>query len=1173
MERGVQEPEAVESLIAVANRDASAELEVKLLAGRIQTRDVIDRLQAAIEAISDGSPTEEHRLTYSFPDGRRVHVMEPARIHKICVTQSFAGIPVDVERKVPYFEGASGRDVVDCPEVLSKFTLRAEHHIKKDHSGDVNDSRAHIRMIHRKSYLLEGGEFRVDFSMVKSRQPKQTLRELLKNIPGYELEIEYLPRDPARPPAEVRRTLYRVCDAILSAYLQTPAILLQSEVQRYTQEFKLTGTRFYNIVPLDRPNIVKDRPHNILKGYTVTNKADGDRAGLYVARDRRLLRVTQGGEQIAWTGLVATSDAHAGDVLDGEYISGLQLFCIFDVFRYRGKDVRGLPLFTTDEDIRANPGSSRLGCGVDFVRTLATDFNSVVPGFRIETKQFLAGDGPAMEEAIRTILNTDYEYETDGLVFTPRASPVAPPIDMRGNTWLRVYKWKPPVQNTIDFLVKFVDAAPEFDAASSQMARKGMLFISRTPGEDIIYPCETITGEYVPPRLPEDIRRLAELRDRVPSPFQPSTPRDPQAYNIWIPVRRDGTPHDVDDRRVDDNTIVECSYDLEKGRWSVLRTRHDKTYQYRVLRRPQYGNDIRTAEDTWRLIHLPITVDMLRNVASNPPDDTFEDDMYYRDETSRESVTVNLRGFHNRVKEGQYMKYVQPGNTLFELGVGRAGDLHKWIKSRASMVMGVDPAPDNFTLPKGGGCVRYLTEKNKGTQNLPKVLFAEGDMTRLFEEQSSRYLNIVFGGEAAPTPYLQAFKGVQLWDVMACQFVIHYACASEETFKTLIQNVKNHCKSIFFGTCLDGKQVYSLLAGKDRYILRSQNRLFAQFDKKYSDDGEWKDEFGQQIEVMLESTVRPMVEYLVPFDKMVSLFAEAGFDLLESVSFQDLYSSQSRIALDVQQQEYSFLHRTFAFKRRPEPEPLPEAEKKAVAEAAVEAVAEAAVEAAEAEAAEGEGEKEKDVRVEEPAEGKTKKPRKKKVLEEEEGSSAARGGPKPAPPEIKFFFSKDPENREFSNMYESEFTMDGYTYKSAEHAFQGYKAKTFGDEGTFQKILKAKSAQSAKAFGKKVQNFDEALWEEKKVELMKDILRAKFSQNPALRKQLVDTMGYFLAEANPRDTFWGIGTSSGTQIAKNPDKWKGKNTMGVLLMQIRDEFLAEDREIAERGGVREKVSP
>jgi ribA/ribD-fused uncharacterized protein len=371
----------------------------------------------------------------------------------------------------------------------------------------------------------------------------------------------------------------------------------------------------------------------------------------------------------------------------------------------------------------------------------------------------------------------------------------------------------------------------------------------------------------------------------------------------------------------------------------------------------------------------------------------------------------------------------------------------------------------------------------------------------------------MLGTEDAPTPYLQEFKGVQYWDVMACQFAIHYACQTEEMFKVFVQNVKNHCKSVFFGTCMDGKSVFSLLSGRDRYILRSSGRAFAQIDKKYNDEGEWKPEFGQGIDVTLESTDKPMREYLVPFERVVEMFGEAGFELLESKMFQELYTGQSGISLDDAQQEYTFLHRTFAFKRTEAVSAEPKKEEtKAV---------------------------EEEVDVEEEV---------IKVIEEKKKDDSG----------ILFFFSKEPENKEFSSFYDTTFKLDDVEYKNAEQAFQAIRAKTFGDDESFKKILKSKSAQSAKSFGNKIEKFDEEVWNAQRDNVMRSILRAKFSQNPTIRKQLLDSGNGMIANADPRENYWGIGTSAGTSIAKNPAKWKGKNMMGKLLMELRDELRAED---------------
>jgi ribA/ribD-fused uncharacterized protein len=58
---------------------------------------------------------------------------------------------------------------------------------------------------------------------------------------------------------------------------------------------------------------------------------------------------------------------------------------------------------------------------------------------------------------------------------------------------------------------------------------------------------------------------------------------------------------------------------------------------------------------------------------------------------------------------------------------------------------------------------------------------------------------------------------------------------------------------------------------------------------------------------------------------------------------------------------------------------------------------------------------------------------------------------------------------------------------------------------------------------------------------MSKALHAKFSQHPELRKELLDTGDKVIGEANPRDTYWGIGTAMDSDKAKRPSKWRGQN--------------------------------
>jgi len=1118
-------------MVRVASQDKHAELELKILAGQIQTKDVADRIVAAIEEITTGGFTVTNRATFSYPDGLRVSVTGVDAVYKLVSTATFRALPLEVERKRRYFDvGKSGKDMLDIPDLKLRATLRHEESLRKDFSGSPLDPASHARIMNRKSWITTDKIFRIDMSLVKTKQKThKTFAEILDQPPMFELEVELV--DKTASQKAILASLYRTVEPLLAAFQQSAFLLTEADLQRYHMELEALRLRFVQPVTMVRSHLRADRPHNILNGYTVTNKADGERCFLVVARDRRLLRWYRDG-RVAWTGISATKDVHIGDVVDGEFLSDRNLFCIFDAYQFRGKSILRLPLMTTDTDVTKEPLKSRLGCASLFVEDLKKNFLtlSARQPMRIESKVFLAGNGAAMQQAIRTILVMDFEYPTDGLVFTPRSTPVAPIADRKGDTWLRVYKWKPADQNSIDFLVSFAKTE-SFDPLLGKSTRKGTLYVGRTPGTDIVYPCETLTGEYRQPEMPAEMRVLAESRDRAPSPFQPSAPKAPNAYVIHIPIGAKGYPEDLDGQRVDDNTIIECVRDVDKGRWKVLRTRYDKTYKYRVLGMSEYGNDINVAENIWTNIHVPVTEEMLRAVYTSPPDDTFEDELYYRDGLeARDRVMSDVMGFHNRIKEELYRTVVKRGDTLLELAVGRANDLHKWRKTQPSKVVGIDLAKGNIEGARQGACVRYLKEMAKS--RLPPALFIEGDMTQPLLEQDNRYLKMLDKREPAPTEYLQRFVGLTEFDVISCQMAMHYACATEETFRSFVGNLTRMGKGLFFGTCMDGQSVYSLLLGKNGYMFRAPGQVFGEITKEYADGDSWTEEFGKAITVKLESFEKPEKEYLVPFGRVTEILKENGYELVSSTPFKDHYATQTQTVLVDDLQEFSFLHRSFVFKRVAAPKPKEEESElpKVTEEQTVE------VPVAEEEVPKKEEEEPKP----------KKKTLKAKVPKEVEPGQ-----------EPVFFFSGNPalnEYKEFSNMHEAPFQIEGVTFPTVEHYFQWSKARQFGDAAAQGKILKTTSPKSVKALGKKVIGFKEDEWAEKKDQVMAAALKAKFMQHPDLLKKLRDTGTRRIAEADPRGKYWGIGTSADTSKAKDPERWPGKNRMGALLEALRSEL-------------------
>lgn len=130
--------------------------------------------------------------------------------------------------------------------------------------------------------------------------------------------------------------------------------------------------------------------------------------------------------------------------------------------------------------------------------------------------------------------------------------------------------------------------------------------------------------------------------------------------------------------------------------------------------------------------------------------------------------------------------------------------------------------------------------------------------------------------------------------------------------------------------------------------------------------------------------------------------------------------------------------------------------------------------------------------------------------------------------------------RFLSNFYPAVVNHDGMVFQSVENAYQAAKTYDMEIRAEFVDI----DANTAKKLGREIEVSDD--WEERKLEVMSQLLRQKFS-SPDLAELLLMTTGYELIEGNWwGDTFWGV------------CKGKGQNHLGKLLMDTRD-WLDSDR--------------
>lgn len=118
--------------------------------------------------------------------------------------------------------------------------------------------------------------------------------------------------------------------------------------------------------------------------------------------------------------------------------------------------------------------------------------------------------------------------------------------------------------------------------------------------------------------------------------------------------------------------------------------------------------------------------------------------------------------------------------------------------------------------------------------------------------------------------------------------------------------------------------------------------------------------------------------------------------------------------------------------------------------------------------------------------------------------------------------------------------LDGIVFPTSEHAYHYIKFKGF-DDGISETILQCRSPHDAQKVAYANKDKQDPDWDSKKVEVMKSICRAKFTQHEYVRAKLKGSGELEIVEDSTKDPFWGWGP--------NRD---GRNELGKIWMEIRD---------------------
>uniref|UniRef100_A0A6C0BSJ1 mRNA (guanine-N(7))-methyltransferase n=1 Tax=viral metagenome TaxID=1070528 RepID=A0A6C0BSJ1_9ZZZZ len=806
----------------------------------------------------------------------------------------------------------------------------------------------------------------VDISIVKSssRQQKKPFRLIpqysieqsgvFTNSENYEIEIEideervgsfteYNSVDKLLPKmktcikyilSSLQGTNYPVSKTEMSEVLKSYMKLIHSKKKEIP--YNITPKNFigYSSSTLQYVNLVKDdienmNSPNINNNYTVTDKADGERALLYINEKGKLYFIDSS-MRVKFTGCYSDQKALYNTLVDGEYIEhnkykeSINLFACFDLYYLKGEDKRRLPLTDQEEDAKTKKGR------LTYLRQLLISLklksitnNDLIP-MRVEVKHFeIANKSKSIynccENLLKRISDPSYEYETDGLIFTP-SNMGLPETDYKV-TWDYSFKWKPSKYNTIDFLIKTkktgntddinylyndgMDSSGQTDINSYKTLILLCGFDEKKHG--YMNPCANV--------IEDDIGKKDNSEDNYKAlPFYPTNPYDDNAYicNVMLKkdINGDMQMYTEENDLIEDNTIVEFRYDKKnenRWKWIPLRVRNDKTFQYRSRKGPKmYGNNYDTANSNWKSIHNPITEKMLMT-GNGIPEEMADDDVYYR-KTDTTNQTKRLKDFHNLyVKTKLITTISNVDDILIDVAVGKGGDLPKWIKSKLDFVFGIDLSPDNIENKLDGACVRYLEER-KRRKRMPYCLFVNGNSSMNIRNtdaiNSDKYKTItraVFGDGPKDATIIgkgvfkHYGKGKNGFNITSCQFALHYFFENITILQQFLRNVCECTKvnGYFVATCYDGNKIFSMLErykkGESITINKNSKKVW-EIEKRY-DFLEFKDDSSSvnyPICVYQDSIGKPAKEYLVNSTYLIRVMENYGFRLINEQECLDL---------------------------------------------------------------------------------------------------------------------------------------------------------------------------------------------------------------------------------------------------------------------------------------------
>lgn len=344
---------------------------------------------------------------------------------------------------------------------------------------------------------------------------------------------------------------------------------------------------------------------------------------------------------------------------------------------------------------------------------------------------------------------------------------------------------------------------------------------------------------------------------------------------------------------VDINTIVELTYDSVDHVWIQKCVRNDKTKPNALL----------TVQSVIKAISENITIDdILKSLESQyqTPGKTYQE--------RQEQTDIQYRKYHNKVKN-HLLNYPpkEQRKVLLDLGCGKGGDIMKWIKAGYTDVLAIDNSHTHIYGPNG------FAERYEKVKDKINITFVWGDVTKQFKD---------CGLNDSEKDKLKPWLNIK-FDVVSCQFAIHYFLNAKTPWMMFMRNVQTHMKKggYFIGTYLNAHNLSKVkqnhefqLNGETFYTLKHSSPFYTEYNQPQVIDrymAFWKTK-RDKIIIHTSQWDKEIEENVLFPEHLCILLMKSKLKQIQDASFETL-KEEINIPLSLDEELLSSLHNFFVY--------------------------------------------------------------------------------------------------------------------------------------------------------------------------------------------------------------------------------------------------------------------